>query len=365
MKLMIAALIIFSSSIIYGEEINTEIISLRTKFSKTYYNYDSTYTTKISMVPMHKQDENGNWIDISNNTMIAEKAAYGTDDNVEYPFIDVWKGTYPVAGFSDAGGVDYNNNVVGMANDQEGDGYVPYRQFFLWELWGALSGSGTIDISAMSYNFNNVNGNADSMQITHVTSKPYKDNPPTATQARNLWNNGTFNPFTSVYVNSGGTATKYTVNLANDITTLEDRINDDPNDEDNYWYSVHHRKRTESGTDGWDICAAQVNNEQLGVLSITYTRGSPKIAIDKIPIMVSPNPFNPITSISFILTKSSHVELEIYSINGQKISTIINEYQEAGYHSVIFNGSNNGTGIYFYILKTPSTITTGKMVLIK
>jgi photosystem II stability/assembly factor-like uncharacterized protein len=69
-----------------------------------------------------------------------------------------------------------------------------------------------------------------------------------------------------------------------------------------------------------------------------------------------PNPFNPTTSIEFSLPVTSEVELIIFNILGQKVTTLINEQKSAGYHSVLWNANDsNGiklsSGIYFYMLK--------------
>ena len=65
-----------------------------------------------------------------------------------------------------------------------------------------------------------------------------------------------------------------------------------------------------------------------------------------------PNPFNPITNIKFSLKTESKVSLTIYNIRGQKIKTLINDNIQAGYHSVIWNGTDKSgkdvsSGIYF------------------
>ena len=44
---------------------NDEIVSMRTKYAKTYDNRDGSYTTKVYLKPIHKQDELGNWVDIN------------------------------------------------------------------------------------------------------------------------------------------------------------------------------------------------------------------------------------------------------------------------------------------------------------
>ncbi len=61
-----------------------------------------------------------------------------------------------------------------------------------------------------------------------------------------------------------------------------------------------------------------------------------------------PNPFNPSTKIKFSIPKESNVELSIYNILGELISTLVNDQLNAGYHEFEFNGSNVASGVYIY-----------------
>lgn len=78
-----------------------------------------------------------------------------------------------------------------------------------------------------------------------------------------------------------------------------------------------------------------------------------------------PNPFNPATSISYQIIKPGNVNLSVYDLLGQKISTIINTRQAPGRYSVEFNAERLNSGIYFYSIKTNDFIDTKKMLLIK
>lgn len=91
-----------------------------------------------------------------------------------------------------------------------------------------------------------------------------------------------------------------------------------------------------------------------------------------LPVLRSnfPNPFNPSTTISFLLPKDASCTLEVYNIRGQKVKTLINETRFAGNHSVVWTGlDDNGkpvsSGLYFYRLTTPNSIQTKKMLLLK
>lgn len=83
-----------------------------------------------------------------------------------------------------------------------------------------------------------------------------------------------------------------------------------------------------------------------------------------------PNPFNPSTTISYQLPKSSSVKLEVYNLKGQKVKTLVDANQVAGYHNVIWNGTdtsnrNVASGVYLYRLSNPSKTISKRMLLMK
>jgi|GEM_PF-1593918 len=78
-----------------------------------------------------------------------------------------------------------------------------------------------------------------------------------------------------------------------------------------------------------------------------------------------PNPFNPSTNITFFLPEERQVRLGIYNIVGQQVATLIDDNIGAGEHSVVWNASNNPSGIYIVQLETGSRILTRKITLVK
>jgi hypothetical protein len=68
-----------------------------------------------------------------------------------------------------------------------------------------------------------------------------------------------------------------------------------------------------------------------------------------------PNPFNPITRIRFDLPSGTLVSLTVHDVLGREVATVVNEYLNAGYHHVTFDGSNLASGIYFYRLSVVPT----------
>ncbi len=83
-----------------------------------------------------------------------------------------------------------------------------------------------------------------------------------------------------------------------------------------------------------------------------------------------PNPFNLTTTISYQLPESVEVELLVFNISGQLITTLVNKKQAAGTYSVQWNGRDGKGlkvphGVYFYRLITDSLISTKKMMLLR
>jgi hypothetical protein len=78
-----------------------------------------------------------------------------------------------------------------------------------------------------------------------------------------------------------------------------------------------------------------------------------------------PNPFNVQTLISYDIPKDSHVTLEIFDILGHKITTLVNEFQQAGHYQAIWNANDFATGIYYGRLQAGGNNHTIKMTMIK
>lgn len=78
-----------------------------------------------------------------------------------------------------------------------------------------------------------------------------------------------------------------------------------------------------------------------------------------------PNPFNPTTNIEYSIPESGNVSLEVYSLTGQLIASLVNGVQPAGSHTAVFDASNLSSGMYLYRLSTENSVQTRKMMLIK
>ena len=83
-----------------------------------------------------------------------------------------------------------------------------------------------------------------------------------------------------------------------------------------------------------------------------------------------PNPFNPVTTLRYDLPENGLVNIIIYDMLGKNVKTLINQTQDAGYKSVIWDATNDygkpvSAGIYLYQIQAGEYIQTKKMVLLK
>jgi hypothetical protein len=150
------------------------------------------------------------------------------------------------------------------------------------------------------------------------------------------------------------------VPVANDITAL--RFEDsDVLPETSYSYFVTARYTAPEG---------ESSASNTVVIQPTNEVDDPAVPIKTELLGNYPNPFNPATSIRFNLAKSGKLNLQIFNIKGQLVNTLANEYFEGGrhtlnWHGVDQNGSNVGSGIYFYRMETDNYSEIRRMILLK
>ncbi|MFZ0390338.1 MAG: choice-of-anchor D domain-containing protein [Calditrichia bacterium] len=139
--------------------------------------------------------------------------------------------------------------------------------------------------------------------------------------------------------------------------------------EEGYHYVIKEIENGEEKTshplqDGEDI---EITNPQSRVLKLTRER---LIPLTFEVLQNYPNPFNPKTIIKYAIPTDEKVELSIFNSLGQKISTLVNNNQQAGYYTVTWDATNQhgikvGSGIYFYVVKAGKHKSIKKMILLK
>ncbi|HTY10557.1 MAG TPA: glycosyl hydrolase family 18 protein [Bacteroidota bacterium] len=80
-----------------------------------------------------------------------------------------------------------------------------------------------------------------------------------------------------------------------------------------------------------------------------------------------PNPFNPSTTIQFLLPAAAHVTIKVFDVLGREVATLLNEQRNAGTGSVHFEASTHAvaSGVYFYRIQAGSFVQTKKMILVQ
>jgi hypothetical protein len=83
-----------------------------------------------------------------------------------------------------------------------------------------------------------------------------------------------------------------------------------------------------------------------------------------------PNPFNPETEISYVLPNACRVDLSVYNLLGQKVRTLVGEFQSAGLKNVKWDGKDKSgvsvaSGVYFYRIKAGELTASRKMVILR
>ena len=83
-----------------------------------------------------------------------------------------------------------------------------------------------------------------------------------------------------------------------------------------------------------------------------------------------PNPFNPETKINYQLPEESNVVIKIFNLKGQLVRALVDEFEEAGFYTVVWDGRNAvglsvPSGTYFYQIKAEGFQQVRKMTLLK
>lgn len=78
-----------------------------------------------------------------------------------------------------------------------------------------------------------------------------------------------------------------------------------------------------------------------------------------------PNPFNPVTNITYTVLKESNVKITVYDMLGRTVASLVDEKKPEGLYTVTFDASELNSGVYFYRVETSQFSETKKIVLIK
>ena len=119
-----------------------------------------------------------------------------------------------------------------------------------------------------------------------------------------------------------------------------------------------------------NIVAAGLHGEEVAIdesVETTFTASADDINPFETSIVGNyPNPFNPVTSISFNLSTSGHVDVVVFDLQGRKVATLYSGLLDAKEgHTFNWDASNVSSGKYFARITAPGFSGTHNMTLIK
>ncbi|MGH8004107.1 MAG: FlgD immunoglobulin-like domain containing protein, partial [Limisphaerales bacterium] len=109
----------------------------------------------------------------------------------------------------------------------------------------------------------------------------------------------------------------------------------------------------------------------LGLANCAGAGSAYTVNVDGVELLANyPNPFNASTNLRYSLPQDVHVRLDIYNMLGQRVHTLVNEFQSAGEHSVLWDGRDAGgnavaSGVYFFKVDAGNQIRVQRMTLLK
>lgn len=75
-----------------------------------------------------------------------------------------------------------------------------------------------------------------------------------------------------------------------------------------------------------------------------------------------PNPFHNQTTFTYNLGSPAHIDLKIYDSMAREILNLINDEEQPGLHSIVFEGKGLPSGIYYYRLMAGNDVECGKIM---
>ena len=78
-----------------------------------------------------------------------------------------------------------------------------------------------------------------------------------------------------------------------------------------------------------------------------------------------PNPFNPVTTLSYGLPEDALVYIQVYDLLGKNVATLVNDNKTAGFHKYIWNADTQASGVYFIVMNAGKFTQKQKILLVK
>jgi hypothetical protein len=131
-------------------------------------------------------------------------------------------------------------------------------------------------------------------------------------------------------------------------------------------YSFTDENLTNGTTYDYSVVSVSLNGNVEEIFTISATPSFSAATITEYALHQNfPNPFNPETKIVFDMVDAGFVNLTVYNLLGQKVSTLVNTNMDAGRHIISFEANSLPSGLYLYRMETNGFTAQKKMVLMK
>lgn len=139
-------------------------------------------------------------------------------------------------------------------------------------------------------------------------------------------------------------------------------------------YSVDDDDVSEGSEYWYGLVAVDLDGtrESFGPLHVRVSEGKETPPAARRPRLTqnSPNPFNPHTTIGFVIEDAGDVQLNVYDTTGRRLRSLVDGFHGPGTHHVTWDGRDDRgvsvpTGTYLYRIATETGAETRRMLLIK
>ncbi|MCD4829348.1 MAG: T9SS type A sorting domain-containing protein [Candidatus Cloacimonetes bacterium] len=147
------------------------------------------------------------------------------------------------------------------------------------------------------------------------------------------------------------------INMINDPGIVEFIDEDAPADTLAYWVTaLYGAVESVASNTVTVVVPPQGNNESISPLNLE--------------LFCYPNPMNPRATIHFSLPQPNYVDIDVFNIRGELVRQLIHEIHPSGYHSIIWDGTNDcgeaiSTGVYLVRLQAGEQNKTSKLLMLK
>jgi hypothetical protein len=124
-------------------------------------------------------------------------------------------------------------------------------------------------------------------------------------------------------------------------------------------------------TDPWDSTAS-LNGPRSLTIDLSVLLALDGIGLPEVFALHNnyPNPFNPVTNISYDIPEVAQVTLDIYNVSGQKVRTLAQGQHEPGRYRIQWNATNDygnplSSGMYIYRIRAGDFVSVKKLILMK